>query len=62
MWCDVGGWKLEMGAWRWDGWRVRFPASEVKFDFFFILLFVFGFLAGICFASVLFSFSHGSYF
>jgi hypothetical protein len=26
----------------WQGWRVRFPASEVMFDFFFSLLFLVG--------------------
>jgi hypothetical protein len=73
---EVGAWRCEMGhgTWdmgheRWEVWqgsRVRFPAREVKFDFLFILLLPFGFLAGICFGSVLFCSlffcSHASYF
>jgi hypothetical protein len=37
-------------------WRLRFAASEVEFDFSFILLFLFDFMAGICFALVCFPF------
>jgi hypothetical protein len=52
-----------VGGWGWGGLAgvarvaVRFPASEVRFDFFLILLFLLGFLAVICFASVSFLFS-----
>jgi hypothetical protein len=65
----VGSGRWEMGwSGRWDGvgdgwcgsgWQgswVRFPTSEVKFDFLFILLFHFVSLAGICFACVFFYF------
>jgi hypothetical protein len=36
------GWAVLQG---WHGWRVRFPASEVRSDFFFFLLFLFRFLS-----------------
>jgi hypothetical protein len=53
--CEVGS--VAVGGAVWQGWRrsrVRFPASEVKFDFFFFLFFRFGFLAVICVVSVFF--------
>jgi hypothetical protein len=68
---DVGDrrWEMDVGCvavggavWQgWQGCRVRFPAGEVMFDFFFILLFFFGFLVVICFASVFFSFPSFSF-
>jgi hypothetical protein len=47
---------VAVGGAVWQGWRVRFPASEVRFDFFLILLLAFRFLDAICFALLLFSF------
>jgi hypothetical protein len=77
---EVGAWRCEMGggSWEpaggtWEGWWVRFPSSEVKFDFLFFCCFLVSWLVFVllCFASVFcsvlfFSFpslfsSHASY-